>query len=162
VYVNFWPTGIVIQWIISGIICLQTIVGKSTCVMHKVDVLTNLQTNYSLLTRHLWSGWKTSFNDSNLSVCKLLTSTVHRVIKHFNNVYILFYPLYMHILYSSHGSSYITTAVHIYSVHILAMLSIHTIMYIFFYNPDSDIACSDISLFLSLYFLDYVCIVLYC
>ena len=61
VYVNFWPTGIVIQWIISEIICLQTIVEKSTCVMHKVDVLTNLQTNYSLLTRHLWSGWKPSF-----------------------------------------------------------------------------------------------------
>ena len=32
--------------------------------------------NYSLLTRNLWSGWKTSFNNSNLSVCKLLTSTV--------------------------------------------------------------------------------------
>ena len=32
--------------------------------------------NYSLLTRNLWSGWKTSFNDSNLSVCKLPTSTV--------------------------------------------------------------------------------------
>ena len=27
VYVNFWPTGIVIQWITSEIICLQTIVG---------------------------------------------------------------------------------------------------------------------------------------
>ena len=34
--------------------------------------------NYSLLlTRKLWSGWKTSFNNSNLSVCKLPTSTVH-------------------------------------------------------------------------------------
>jgi hypothetical protein len=32
--------------------------------------------NYSLLTRNLWSGWNTSFNDYNLSVCKLPTSTV--------------------------------------------------------------------------------------
>ena len=48
-----------------------------TCVMHKVDVLTDLPKLYSLLTRNLWSGWKTSFNDSNLSVCKLPTSTVH-------------------------------------------------------------------------------------
>ena len=43
--------------------------------MHKVDILTDLL-NYSLLTRNLWSGWKTSFNDSNLSVCKLPTSIV--------------------------------------------------------------------------------------
>jgi hypothetical protein len=33
--------------------------------------------NYGLLTRHLWSGWKMSFNDSNWSVCKLPTSTVY-------------------------------------------------------------------------------------
>jgi hypothetical protein len=34
--------GIVIQGIISEIICLLTIVGKITCVMNKVDVLTDL------------------------------------------------------------------------------------------------------------------------
>ena len=33
VYVNFWPTGIVIQWIISEIICLWTIVGKIAWVL---------------------------------------------------------------------------------------------------------------------------------
>ena len=32
--------------------------------------------NYGLLTRNLWSGWKMSFNDSNLSVCKPPTSIV--------------------------------------------------------------------------------------
>jgi hypothetical protein len=32
--------------------------------------------NYGLLTRNLWSGWKTSSNDSNLSVCKHPTLTV--------------------------------------------------------------------------------------
>jgi hypothetical protein len=41
--------------------------------MHKVDVLTVL----TVLTINLWSGWKTSFNHSNLSECKLPTSTVH-------------------------------------------------------------------------------------
>ena len=64
VYVNFWPTGIVIQWIISEIICLYAIVGKMTCVMHEVDVLTDLP-NYSLLTRNLWSSWEMIYNDSN-------------------------------------------------------------------------------------------------
>ena len=33
--------------------------------------------NYCLLTRNLWSGWKMSFKDSNLIVCKLPTSTVY-------------------------------------------------------------------------------------
>ena len=32
--------------------------------------------NYRLLSRNLGSGWKASYNDSNLSVCKLPTSTV--------------------------------------------------------------------------------------
>ena len=40
--------------------------------MHKVDVLTDLP-------KTLWRGCKTSFNDSNLSVCKLPSSTVYIV-----------------------------------------------------------------------------------
>ena len=40
---------------------------------------------------------------------------------HFNNVYKLLYPLHMYILYSSQGSSYITTAVHTFSIHILSI-----------------------------------------
>jgi hypothetical protein len=35
------------------------------------NVLCHCQ-NYSLLTRNWWSVWKTRFNDSNLSVCKLV------------------------------------------------------------------------------------------
>ena len=45
--------------------------------------------NYSFLIRNVWSGWKTRFNDSNLSVNKLPTSTVNpsliSVLKHWNH-----------------------------------------------------------------------------
>ena len=44
-------------------------------VMDKVDPNPTRQ-NYSLLRRNVCSGWKTSFNVFNLSICKLLTSTV--------------------------------------------------------------------------------------
>ena len=44
---------------------------------------------------------------------------------HFN-IYILFYPLFMNILFHSHGSSYITTVVHTFFIHIHTMYSIYT------------------------------------
>ena len=72
VYVNFWPTGIVIQWMISEIICLNNCwkdyLGCLLCARHP---------NRLAKTIVCWQeicGWKTGFNDSNLSVCKLLTS----------------------------------------------------------------------------------------
>ena len=54
----------------------------------------------------------------------------------------------------THGSSYITIAVHTFSIHVLSILSIHTI-YVYIYIPDSDIALTYF-----LYFCDYVCIVI--
>jgi hypothetical protein len=76
VYVNFWPTGIGILWIISEIISVNNCWKKDLC--HAQSRCPNrLFQNYSLLTRHLWSGWKMSFNDSNQSLCKLPTSTAY-------------------------------------------------------------------------------------
>jgi hypothetical protein len=38
-----------------------------------MSVILTVFQNYSWLTRKLWSGWKISFYDSNLSVCKLFS-----------------------------------------------------------------------------------------
>ena len=49
---------------------------------------------------------------------------------HFNNVYILFYPLHMYILYSSPNVSYLTIVLHIlFSTDMLHILQIYYIFY---------------------------------
>ena len=45
--------------------------------MHKVDVLTDLPKLQFVINKKFVEWLKTSFNDSNLTVCKLPTSTVH-------------------------------------------------------------------------------------